>query len=79
MTYERWEAIRRGMKYRYAPVQPIEIKGDFDHAYWLAPNRKDRVIFDREGNILRGEDLEAYYWTLRKGIGRHPLFGYKKS
>lgn len=76
MSYHEW--IRRAMAQRYAPIQPIEIKGDFDHAYWLAPNRKDRIIFDREGNILRGYDLEEYYWNLRKEIGRHPLFGYRK-
>ena len=63
------------MAVRYASVQPIEIKGDLEHPYWLPANWKDRVIFDAEGNILRGTDLEDYYWRLRKTIGYHPMFG----
>jgi len=67
--------VRRAMGVKYAPIQPIEIKGDFDHAVWLDPIRKDRIIYDREGNILRGSDLEEYYWNLRKGMDYHPMFG----
>jgi hypothetical protein len=67
------------MHVRYQRVQPIEIKGDFDHAYWLPANRLDRIVFDQEGNILRGKDLEEYYWKLRKDIGYHPMFGKRFS
>ena len=67
------------MRVSHAPVQPFEIKGDFDHPIWLDPIRKDRIIYDSEGNILRGAELEGYYWKLRKSIGYHPLFGRKLS
>lgn len=75
MTPERWLAIRRRMGYRHAPIQPFEIKGDFDHACWIDPLWKERIIFDKAGNILRGADLEEYYWQLRKGMDWHPMFG----
>lgn len=62
----------------YDQVQPFKIKGDVDHALWTDPLWKDRIVYDGEGNILRGRDLEEYYWKLRRSIGYHPLFGRKQ-